>query len=209
MNKNEIAKIRKEMASISHKIYEKGLTYSSGGNISVRIGKDRFLIKPADYCFGDVKPSDFIIIDSRGEKIQGREGTRPSSETPMHLAVYRDLKDVNAVIHAHSPETLVFCTMGVPIKAETTFAEEEVGFVPVAPYQEPGSQELAEVAAKTLKSVEKGLYAPLNRPAVACLLEKHGVLLAGKNLTRTFYALESLETTARTILWMKAVQNKF
>jgi len=197
------------MASISHKIYEKGLTYSSGGNISVRIGKNQFLIKPADYCFGEIKASDFIIINDKGEKTHGPAGTRPSSETPMHLAVYRELKDVNAVIHAHSPETLVFCTMGIPIEAETTFAEEEVGFVPVAPYREPGTQELAEIAAKTLKSVEEGLYPPANRPAVACLLEKHGVLIAGKNLTRIFYALESLETTARTILWMKAVQDKF
>jgi ribulose-5-phosphate 4-epimerase/fuculose-1-phosphate aldolase len=66
---------------------------------------------------------------------------------------------------------------------------------------------LAEIVAKTLKTVEKGLYPPSNQPAIACLLEKHGVLVAGKNLKQTFYALESLETTARTVLWMKILQS--
>ena len=209
MKATELAKIKREMASVCRKIYEKGLTYSTGGNISVRIGEDQFLIKPADFCFGDIKPGDFIVINKKGERTSGPAGNRPSSEWPMHLAIYRDLKDVNAVIHAHAPETLVFCTMAKPIEPATTFAEEEIGLVPVAPYEEPGSQELAEAAAKSLKSIEKGLYPPANQPAIACLLERHGFILGGKNLKQTFYALESVETTARTILWMKAVEDKF
>jgi L-fuculose-phosphate aldolase len=197
---------KREMAKICRQIYEKGLTYSTGGNVSVRVSEDEFLIKPADFCFGNLKAQDFIIINSASEILKGPKGNRPSSETPMHLAVYRDLKDVNAVIHAHSPYTLVFATMGVPIEPATTFAEEELGMVPVAPYEEPGTQELAESVAKALKSVESNLSPPANTPAIACLLEKHGVLVAGKNLLQTFYALESLETTARTLLWMKAVK---
>ncbi len=202
-----LTQIKREMATVCRKIYEKGLTYSTGGNISVRIGEDSFLIKPADYCFGDLKGRDFIVVNSRGEKMIGPKGNRPSSETPMHVTIYRDLKDINAVIHAHSPYTLVFATMGVPIEPATTFAEEELGLVPLAPYRDPGTQDLAEIAAQTLKKVEKNLYPPAKTPAIACLLERHGVLVAGKNLRQTFYALESLETTARTILWMKTIQN--
>jgi L-fuculose-phosphate aldolase len=207
MVKKEILNLKREMATISRQIYEKGLTYSTGGNISVKIDNNAFLIKPADFCFGDMRGKDFITINEKGEKIEGPAGNRPSSETPMHLAVYRDLKDIKAIIHAHSPNTLVFATSGKPIEAATTFAEEEVGFVPLAPYREPGTQDLAEIVAKTLKTVEKGLYPPSNQPAIACLLEKHGVLVAGKNLKQTFYALESLETTARTVLWMKILQS--
>ncbi len=206
MNKTQILTQKKrEMAKICRQIYEKGLTYSTGGNVSVRLSEDEFLIKPADFCFGDLKAQDFIIINSAGEVLKGPKGNRPSSETPMHLAVYRDLDEINAVIHAHSPYTLVFATMGESIEPATTFAEEELGLVPVAPYEEPGTQELAESVAKALKSVESHLSPPANTPAIACLLEKHGVLVAGKNLLQTFYALESLETTARTLLWMKAV----
>ncbi|NHJ01547.1 MAG: class II aldolase/adducin family protein [Candidatus Heimdallarchaeota archaeon] len=206
MTKKQLT-LKQDMARVCRQIYEKGLTYSTGGNISVKLDNDTFLIKPADYCFGDIRGKDFIIINKKGEIIEGPRGNRPSSETPMHLTVYRDIKDVNAVIHAHSPNTMVFATMGMAIEAATTFAEEEVGFVPVAPYRVPGTQDLAEIAAKTLKSVEKGLYPPPNQPAIACLLEKHGVLVAGKSLMKTFYALESLETTARTILWMKVLEN--
>ena len=154
-----------------------------------------------------MRGKDFITINEKGEVLEGPSGNRPSSETPMHLAIYRDLKDINAVIHAHSPNTMVFATLGKPIEAATTFAEEEVGLVPVAPYRDPGTQDLADTVAKTLKKVEKGLYPPPNRPAIACLLEKHGVLVAGKNLKKTFYALESLETTARTLLWMNVLRN--
>ena len=207
MTKKQILMLKRDMATVCRQIYEKGLTYSTGGNISVKLDENSFLIKPADYCFGDIKAKDFMIVNKKGEIIEGKRGDRPSSETPMHLTVYRDIKDVNAVIHAHSPNTLVFATAGVPIEAATTFAEEEIGTVPVAPYEIPGTQDLAESVAKALKSVEKGLYPPPNQPAIACLLEKHGVLVAGKNLMQTFYALESLETTARTILWMKVLQD--
>jgi L-fuculose-phosphate aldolase len=203
MGKKEILKHKREMATISRQIYDKGLTYSTGGNISVKLGDDQFLIKPADFCFGDMRAKDFITINKNGEILDGQPGNRPSSETKMHLAVYRDIKDAKAVIHTHSPYTMVFATSGKPIEAATTFAEEEIGLVPVAPYRDPGTQALADIVGKTLQTVEKGLYPPPNQPAIAVLLERHGVLLAGKNLKQTFYALESLETTARTLLWMK------
>lgn len=203
--KNQI--LRQELAAICRKIYEKGLTYSTGGNISAKITDGMYLIKPADFCFGDMQPEDFLVVDGECKILEGPKGNRPSSESPFHLAIYKAFpKDINAVIHAHSPYTLVFATMGEDIDPLTTFAEEEIGRVPLAPRREPGTQELANILVETLKTVEDQLHSPLNQPAIACLAEAHGVVLAGKELKKTFYALESLETTARTILWMRAAQ---
>ena len=199
--------LREEMAIICRKIYEKGLTYSTGGNISAKIADDIFLIKPADFCFGDMQAEDFLVVNGESRILEGPKGNRPSSESPFHLAIYKAFpKEINAVIHAHSPYTLVFATMGEDIDPLTTFAEEEIGRVPLAPRRKPGTQELADILVQTLRSVENQLHAPLNQPAIACLAEAHGVVIAGKELKKTFFALESLETTARTILWMRAVQ---
>ncbi len=199
--------LREEMAVICRKIYDKGLTYSTGGNISAKITDGRYLIKPADFCFGDIQPEDFLIVDGECNILEDPKGKRPSSESPFHLAIYKAFpKAINAVIHAHSPYTLVFATMGEDIDPLTTFAEEEIGRVPLAPRRKPGTLELADILVQTLKTVEGQLGPPLNQPAIACLAEAHGVVLAGKELKKAFYALESLETTARTILWMRVIQ---
>ncbi len=76
-------------------MYARGYTASNDGNISVRLGADRLLMTPKSVCKGFMTPDMMCITDLEGRKLQGDRD--PSSEMLMHLEVYRQRPDVQAV----------------------------------------------------------------------------------------------------------------
>ena len=90
--------IRKEICRIGRRLEEKGFVAATDGNISCKIAPDQILITPSGIPKGDLTENDLIVIDPEGRLMEGDR--KPSSETLMHLAVYRERSDVYAVIHA-------------------------------------------------------------------------------------------------------------
>ena len=170
MTMDEVEKLKKELVETGIKILKNDLTHGTCGNISCKIpGEEKILITPSKIPYEKIKPEDILIVDYEGNIIEGSQ--KPSVETPFHLTVYKNRKDVRAVIHTHSTYAL---SVSATAKAIPVFLDEIFshigGELEVSPYAIPGSDDLAEYMIKHLK--DKG----------AVLISSHGAVCCGKNL---------------------------
>src|SRR6195256_730858 len=105
--------LRSDIVEIGRRMYARGYTASNDGNISVRLDAGRLLVTPKSVCKGFMTPDMMCITDMDGRKLQGDRD--PSSEMLMHLEVYRQRPDVQAVVHAHPPIATGFAVAGIPL----------------------------------------------------------------------------------------------
>jgi L-fuculose-phosphate aldolase len=188
---NEVSDFLKVCALLSQKMY----VTSHGGNLSYRLEDDLLLITPTRVPKGSLTEKDLVFIDLKGRT---REGSRePTGETPMYLNFYRDRPDAKSVIHCHPPSTNAFAVLkGTNWLMRPVFPETvvEVGPVPIVPYAEPLTQELADN------------FVPLLRRYNAFLMANHGlVILSPEGIVRTLDLVDILELTAISILQALAV----
>jgi len=178
---------RVAICKIGRRMYQRGYVIACEGNLSVRLDGDRILLTPSGACKGDLAPQDLLVTDLSGEVICGTG--RPSSEMRMHLLYYHSRPDVRAVCHAHPPTATGFAAAGRALE-EAVLPEVVVGLgkIPLAPYGTPGTSELCA-----------GLE-PLVFTHDAILLENHGVVTSGKDLTTAYYHMETVEQFARVLL---------
>lgn len=158
-------------------------TPGRSGNLSRREG-DRFAISPSGVPYADLEAADLPVVTLDGERVAGDR--EPSSETPLHAAIYRDL-DQGAVVHAHAPWATTLATLRHPLPPVHYALARAGGRVPVADYATYGSDELATNAVAAMG--EAG--------TTACLLANHGVVATGADLTAAFETLDAVEFTAR------------
>ena len=109
--------IKKEICEIGRRIYNNGFVAANDGNISVKVNDNEFYCTPTGVSKGFMTPDMIIRIDGTGKKIEGK--LNPSSEIKMHLRVYRERPDVNAVVHAHPPTATAFTAPRPPKKFRT------------------------------------------------------------------------------------------
>jgi L-fuculose-phosphate aldolase len=169
--------------------YARHLMTSNDGNISTRLDNKRVLITPSGISKGRMQAEDLLVIDIEGNVVSSKAGYRPSTETPMHLEVYRQRADVRAVIHAHPVFATALTVAGFGFPADIL---PEVlltlGEVPVSAYATPSSHEDAEAIR------------PLIGAHDAILLRQHGSLTVGKDLEEALIHLERLEHVAE-VFW--------
>lgn len=145
MRKNEY-QLRQEIVQVGRLMYEKGLISASDGNISARLGPGRILITPSGLHKGLLEPNQLLIVDDNGEQASSGVGAlrqlKPTSELPMHLEVYRQRPEVEAVVHAHPPITIALSIAEIPM-AECLLPEVIVflGLIPTSQYATPSSRE--------------------------------------------------------------------
>lgn len=145
---------------------EQGLTKGTGGNLSERGEEDRVAISPTRIPYEDIDADDVPVVDLEGERISGE--TPPSSETPMHTRIYRARDDVGGIAHTHSLYASTFATLGEPIPPSHYLLAYIGEKVPVAGFDQPGTEELGELAVEALGDEYD-----------ACLLQHHGVIAVG------------------------------
>lgn len=166
-------------------------TPGRSGNLSVRVD-DRFAVTPTGIPYAAIEPDDVPVVALDGERLAGDR--EPSSETPMHAAVYRAL-DAGAVVHAHSPWATTLAALRRPVPPVHYALARAGGRVPVAEYATYGSPELAANAADAMADAGTS----------ACLLANHGVIAAGADLDAAFETLDAVEFTARVYARAAAV----
>ena len=164
-----IAAVAQEIVKYGKEITDKGLVNGTDGNISVRM-EDVVVSTPSGWSLGELKADCLSITNVNGDVLSG---PKPTKELPMHLAVYRNREDLNAVVHTHSIYAVTYSCSAekntlIPIFIPSIAAK--VGNVKLLPFALPGSTELGELVGKEIQYY-KGL-----------LLENHGVLSAGKTL---------------------------
>lgn len=178
---------RDELLATMERIYRYRMTTTSGGNLSIRDADGSIWITPARVDKGALQRDDIVRVLPNGE-VEGQH--RPSSEFPFHQAIYAARPDLHAIVHAH-PVALVACSISRQIPDTRLFhqARHVCGEVGFAPYALPGSQKLAEHIAVTF------------REGYGCvILENHGVVVGGQDLTEAFQRFETLEFTAQTLI---------
>ncbi len=181
--KKKIQTLRKEIIEAGRRAYKKGYVAANDGNISARITKDKILITPSGVSKGFMKPADLIIIDVKGKKIKGTKN--PSSESYMHLQIYKDRPDVNSVCHFHPPFATAFAVAGIPLdKMILTEVVIALGTIPLVEYGTTGTTELYEKISSYIKNYD------------AFLLANHGALSVGNSVFNAYYKMETLEHAA-------------
>ena len=178
---------RREIVKVCKLLYERGYVVSSDGNVSVRLDDGRILATPTMTCKGRTSEEMLALTDVDGKPLNDR---RASSELSMHLLVYRERPEINAVCHAHPPHGSAFAVAGLaidePILSEVILA---LGCVPLAEYGTPSTRELTDAMQ------------PLVKNHNALLMANHGAVAYGVDVWQAFDRLETLEHTAKiTIL---------
>ncbi len=179
--------LRSDIVEIGRRMYARGYTASNDGNISVRLDAARLLMTPKSVCKGFMTPDMMCVTDLDGRKLQGDRD--PSSETLMHLEVYRQRPDVQAVVHAHPPTATGFAVAGIPLdRAVLAEVLTTLGSVPLAEYATPSTNELPEAVRKYIKAHD------------GMLLANHGALTVGGDLFSAYYKMETIEHFAKISL---------
>src|ERR1044071_3616466 len=167
----------REMISCGKLLFERRLISGWGGNLSCRLAEDEFLITGQHASLGFLSPKNLVRIDASGRAIKQTE--HPSSETPMHMAVYRDT-DARAIVHVHPPRVVAFSLAHesfVPVSFEEKYT---LGEVRVIPQDTP-------TVTKPEQVVEELKY----RPVV--IIKGHGTVAIGKDLQEAFLFTDLLE----------------
>jgi len=179
---------RDQITTIISRIYKRGMTTTSGGNISMIDDNGDIWVTPSAIDKGSLRASDIICVKKDGTII-GKH--KPSSEFPFHKATYEARPDIKSVIHAHPPALVSFSIVRqIPNTNIISQAKHVCGPIGYAKYRLPGSEDLGDVIAEEFKKGYK-----------AIIMENHGIVLGGSDLTDAFQRFEALEFCASTILY--------
>jgi len=175
---------REQLAEAGRLAYERRLTFGSGGNLSCRLDDSAMLITPSGTCKGLLRPEQMIRVDIASGKHEGDR--RPSMETPFHAGIYRARPEVGAVVHCHPLSCTVLAVMNRGIRPALTPEGLLVlgESVPMVAYGTPGSNDLAEKLVARLGDSK------------ACLMQSHGALATGKDLSDAVNRMETMEYIA-------------
>lgn len=178
--------IVKSVVEMSAYVFERGLVSGKAGNVSARFkgeNGDIIAITPTLKSLADLKEEDIILVDENGKNLT--KG-KPSSETGMHLAIYRQKPDIYGIAHTHSPYATGFAFSNKKIKRLEGFGEIKSEYLKDIEYFKPGSVELANSAAEALKNED------------AIILKNHGVIATGKTVKEAAALVEFVEEIAKT-----------
>ena len=191
-------KQREGIVRLAKSMFERGLTFGSSGNISVRID-DGWLMTPTGSTMGTLDPAKISKLDDSGAHVSG---DKPTKESFLHQVMYEQRPSTGAVVHLHSTHSVaVSCLADIDKKNVrppiTAYYVMKIGTLPLIPYFPPGDLDLA-------KAVEE-----MASDHHAVLLANHGPVVAGKSLEDAVYATEELEETAKLFLMLKNMNTSF
>ena len=158
----------------------------SGGNVSLYLRSENLVvITPSHKPYRSMSASDICVVDSRLERVDGH--LPPSMESSMHLEIYRNRPDVDAVVHTHQIYASVLALINQPIPALFDEISLDIGpEVAVIPYALSGSGELAANVASRLKNNGR-----------CYIIQNHGALSLGKDLAEAMRNAEHLEKVSK------------
>jgi L-fuculose-phosphate aldolase len=163
------------------------MVVATDGNASVRLANHNIFTTRSGVEKGSITQKDLVEVSPEGQHVQG--STKPSTELAMHLLIYKERPDINAVLHAHPVYATAFAVAGLPLDSP---AIPEVivslGSVPLARYATPSTAEVPDAIRPLVKSFD------------AILLANHGVVTYGPDLRDAWRKMERVEQAAHIIL---------
>ncbi|HEY1986841.1 MAG TPA: class II aldolase/adducin family protein [Terracidiphilus sp.] len=176
--------LKREMVRYGRWLYRLGFVPGTSGNLSVRLDGNRLLATPTGISKCMIRSADIVMVDLDGRQLAGSR--KVTSEIGMHLAIYRQRQDVEAVIHSHPPIATAFACSGRAL--DEMFCQEAVmtlGSVPLAEYATTGTDEVADSLIPLISGHE------------AILLANHGAVTYGRSIFDAFQKMETLEHLAQ------------
>ena len=178
-----IDELKRDIVHFGKRLYQLGYMPGMSGNLSVRLEDGRLLATPTGKSKFALQCEDLVVVDLDGRQLEGVR--RVTSEIGMHVAIYRERMDVQAVVHSHPPIATAFACAGRSM--DRMLCQEAVlalGTVPLASYATTGTDEVAESLAPWVAGHE------------AILMANHGAVTYGRDLEDAFCKMETLEHVA-------------
>ena len=176
-----------EIVEVGRRLYGRNMLAAADGNISVRMASNIILMTPSGKSKAFIKPEDLAQVSLDGRVLSGT----PSTERHMHLAVYQNVANARAVVHAHPPIAIAWTVahpkatcMPVEYLSELILA---VGRVPIVPYTRPGTVEMGTQLLPFLKDCR------------VMLLARHGAVAWGESLEEALWGIERVEHAAQIL----------
>ena len=183
-----------QLVMFMQRIYDKGMTTTSGGNLSIIDDDGNIWITPAGVDKGTLNRGDIICVKPDGTCVGPH---RPSSELPFHAAVYKMRPDLRAVLHAHPPALVSFSTVRqLPDMDMLPSVRKICGDLRIAIYAVPGSDQLGENIGQCFAAGSD-----------IVLLENHGVCIGAKTMFEAFQKFETLDYTANLEILARRIGN--
>lgn len=178
--------IKEDMLACALKLDRYGLIALSGGNVSVRVDDDTFVVTPSGMIYDQMTPQDMLVVDGAGNILEGDR--KASVDTEALLYIFHQLPEVGAVIHTHQPYAtgLGLVMDQIPCNL-STMANAVEGPCNVAEYGDPGSLSMGVQAVAALDG------------KLAVVLKHHGVIAVGKDLRQAIFSCVYLEEAAKTV----------
>jgi 3-dehydro-4-phosphotetronate decarboxylase len=191
------AQIKDDIVRLARSLFDRGLSFGSSGNISVRT-QDGWLMTPAGSSMGSLDPERISRLDRDGNWLSGDQ---PTKESFLHMSMYGKRSKANAIVHLHSTHSVaVSCLHDIDtnnvLPPLTAYYVMRIGTLPLIPYFAPGDINLAKAVGEMASKHH------------AVLLANHGPVVAGTCLEDAVYATEELEETAKLFLLLRGHATK-
>jgi len=191
LSKNKIEIIKKEIIEACKLLEKEKFFIPTWGNISVKYN-DEIIITPSKIEYDKLTPNDLLILDIDKNILDGEN--IPSSETDLHLEIYRNREDVKSVVHTHSEYASIFSVLRESIPPITEEQAQLIGGeIKCSPKYIKGGDhiELAKLTTEMLGDEN------------SALIPNHGVVCCGRNLKETVATAKVVEKTAKLYLFSK------
>ena len=184
--------LRAQLVQTARRLHQAGWVANHEGNVSARLGRDRFLITPTATSKAEVTESQLVVVDGAGKVIEGTK--KPPGELELHLAAYRARPDVQALVHAHPPYATAFGVARQPLEPNCLpEAVVSLGQIPLAPFALPKSPLALEAVSHCASFAE------------AMLLPGNGAITLGPDLALAYLRMELLEHLAKILHHARAL----
>ncbi len=193
----KLQSIRQQIVDACHDLCRNNLmcNLGAGGNVSVRDPETGLVaLTPSQVRYDTMSAEDIVVTDVNGMIVEALENRVPTSELETHTMIYREFKNINAVVHAHAPFVTAVTAVedGLPaLNYEQLYFISRV--VPVIPFVMPGTVEMAEKVTAALKQ------------STAMVIRNHGLFAMGGNLAETVVRAVVAEDAARLYLYARSI----
>ncbi len=179
-----LEELKKQVVAVAKDSDRNGMCKHKSGNFSMFDPASGYVvITPSGIAREVLTERDVCVLDLDANVVERNSEAKPSSESLMHLAVYRARTEIRAIVHTHARYSTAFAIMNRPVPAivyESAYLGK-CGTIPVAPYGRPGTPELAENVAETLRNAD------------CCLMESHGAIAVGVSMEDAYLKAQYTE----------------
>jgi len=178
-----IDQLKTDVVAIGKQMVAYNYSAPTDGNISFKV-KDRIFITQSSKAKDLLTEEDMIEVSAEGEVLT--KGKKASTELDLHLVVYKERPDIQAVVHAHPPYATAFAVAHIPLDLNSmSEIVSTLGVVPLAEYGTPSTKELPDSLL------------PFIHKCNAMLLANHGAITYGESLQQAWYGMQRLEHYAK------------